>query len=378
MIAAARRTAPAVQGVSPARLPRAPEAIGAVDVTSACATGVLGVCRPVGAFRAIGLCVALLPPAAHAATFCDRPAEISATEQDRQLQLVAIARRELETGDAVAALVSRSGTDLSRFRINYSHSGLALKDSRDSPWSVRQLYYACDESKARLFDQGLAGFLLSAGNTAPTRLSIVTLPGLDGEGLARAALDNRRALALLSPRYSASAYAFSTRYQNCNQWVAEMMAFAWHVPGTDPSSATAPTNQAASTSASPPASATSSPSASISAPAAVPTREQAQRWLRSLGYDPTPVVVPSHLVMFAAQFVPLIHSDDHPVDDLYAMRLRVSTPTALETFARQRVPQARRIEFCAIDRRVVVRRGWEPLPADCAASDGDEILTMAE
>lgn len=284
---------------------------------------------------------------AQAATFCDRSSEISATEQDRQLQLVAIARRELEGGDAVAALVSRSGTDLSRFHINYSHSGLALKDSRNSPWSVRQLYYACDESRARLFDQGLAGFLLSAGNTAPTRLSIVTLPGIEGERLAQVALDNRRALALLSSRYSASAYAFATRYQNCNQWVAEMMGFAWHEAAQE---------------------------AGTGAP---PTREQAQHWLKSLGYDPAPVVVPSHLVMFAAQFVPLVHSDDHPIDDLYAMRLRVSTPAALEAFAHQRVPQARRIEFCAVDRRLVVRRGWSPLPADCSASEGDEVLTLA-
>ena len=298
---------------------------------------------------------------AQAATFCDRSSEISATEQDRQLQLVAIARRELEGGDAVAALVSRSGTDLSRFRINYSHSGLALKDSRNSPWSVRQLYYACDESKARLFDQGLAGFLLSAGNTAPTRLSIVTLPGIEGERLAQVALDNRRALALLSSRYSASAYAFATRYQNCNQWVAEMMGFAWHEAAQETGTESAPVQ-------------TTAPAAPT---AILPTREQAQDWLKSLSYDPAPVVVPSHLVMFAAQFVPLVHSDDHPIDDLYAMRLRVSTPAALEAFAHQRVPQARRIEFCAVDRRLVVRRGWSPLPADCSASDDDEVLTLA-
>lgn len=317
-----------------------------------------------------GLVGALGAPTAHAATFCDRSAEISATEQDRQLQLVAIARRELEASDAVAALVSRSGTDLSRFRINYSHSGLALKDSRNSPWSVRQLYYACDESKARLFDQGLAGFLLSAGNTAPTRLSVVTLPGVEGERLAQVALDNRRALALLSSRYSASAYAFSTRYQNCNQWVAEMMGFAWNGAPLAPAPAPAPVPVPA-----PPL--TSAPEAASASPS-IPTREQAQRSLQALGYDPAPVVVPSHLVMFAAQFVPLVHSDDHPIDDLYAMRLRVSTPTALEAFAHRQVPQARRVEFCAVGRRLVVRRGWEPLPADCSAAEGDDVITMAE
>ena len=283
-----------------------------------------------------------LTPGAQAATFCDRGGEVSATEQDRQLQVVAAARRVLERSEVSAALVSRSGTDLSRFQLLYSHSGLALKDSRNGPWSVRQLYYACDESRARLYDQGLAGFLLSAGKTAPIRLSIVTLPDAEGASLAAGALDNRLALALLSSRYSASAYAFATRYQNCNQWVAEMMGFAW-----------APRDGAA------------------------PTRAQAQRGLQALGYDPAPVVVPSHAVMFAAQFVPLVHSDDHPIDDLYAMRLKVSTPAALEDFAHRRVPRAQRIEFCAADRTIVVRRGWTPLPADCRPAEGDEVLPLS-
>lgn len=297
----------------------------------------------------LGLLAALalgltLVTSARAATFCDRGGEVPATEQDRQLQVVAVARRELVASGVDAALVSRSGTDLSRFQLQYSHSGLALKDSRNSPWSVRQLYYACDESRARLYDQGLAGFLLSAGKTAPIRLAIVTLPGEAGSRLAARALDNRLALALLSPRYSASAYAFATRYQNCNQWVAELMGFAWQPREDD---------------------------------ASTPDRAQAQRALRALGYDPTPVVVPSHAVMFAAQFVPLIHSDDHPLDDLYAMRLKVSTPAALEAFVQQRVPQAQRIELCATGGEIVVRRGWEPLPPDCRAAPGDEILPVA-
>lgn len=301
--------------------------------------------------------------AVQAATFCDRGGEVSATEQDRQLQVVAVARRALEASGASAALVSRSGTDLSRFQLQYSHSGIALKDSRSSPWSVRQLYYACDESQAKLYDQGLAGFLLSAGRTEPIRLSIVLLPEREGARLAASALDNRRALALLSPRYSASAYAFSTRYQNCNQWVAELMGFAW-APRDEHAAAAAPVQSVL-------------PVEGVPVEGDIPTRRQAQRWLKDLGYDPAPVVVPSHAVMFAAQFVPLIHSDDHPIDDLYAMRLRVSTPAALETFAHRLVPDAQRVEFCASGSTIIVRRGWTPLPADCRASGDDEVLPLA-
>ena len=45
--------------------------------------------------------------------------------------------------------------------------------------------------------------------------------------LERAARDNRQALSLLGATYSANAYPFSLQYQNCNQWVAEMLAAAW-------------------------------------------------------------------------------------------------------------------------------------------------------
>ena len=39
------------------------------------------------------------------------------------------------------------------------------------------------------------------------------------------------ALALLGREYSANAYPFSPRYQNCNQWVAELLATAWRPAG---------------------------------------------------------------------------------------------------------------------------------------------------
>jgi hypothetical protein len=45
--------------------------------------------------------------------------------------------------------------------------------------------------------------------------------------LQAAALDTPLALQLLGGSYSANAHAFSTRYQNCNQWVAELLAEAW-------------------------------------------------------------------------------------------------------------------------------------------------------
>ena len=69
--------------------------------------------------------------------FCDRAQPLTAAEQDRLLRFAAVLREELAgDGDSVA-LVSRSGLDLSRFGIRYSHASLAWR-SEEGAWSARQ------------------------------------------------------------------------------------------------------------------------------------------------------------------------------------------------------------------------------------------------
>ncbi|HEY9066503.1 MAG TPA: DUF2145 domain-containing protein [Burkholderiaceae bacterium] len=291
----------------------------------------------------IGICPAAQAAngAAASSRFCDRPAAISAGEQDRLLRFAAVVKQTLDRSERSVALIARSGMDLSRFGVRYSHAGISLKASPNGPWSVRQLYYACDESRPRLFDQGMAGFLIGTDDPSVGYASIVLLPEAEGEALARTSLDPRLALELLSADYSANAYAYSTRYQNCNQWVMELIASAWG--RLDPDR---------------------------------PAREEAQHWLQGQGYAPATVDVGSHALMFAAQFVPLVHLADHPTDDLYAMKLRISMPSAIEAFVRQRLPQAQRIELCHDAGHIVVRRGWQPLGPGCQAAPGDEVIAF--
>ena len=274
-------------------------------------------------------------------TFCERASEISAAEQDRVLRFAGVVKRELEQSGARVALVARAGTDLSRFGLLYSHAAVALKDNPAGPWAVRQLYYACDEARPRLFDQGMAGFALGADTPAAGHMSLVFLPEEDGALLERAALDKPLALSLLAGEYSANAYAFGTRYQNCNQWVAELLAGAWGRPDS-----------------------------------VVSPREQAQAWLRTQGYTAGPVRIPSHAMMFAGQFVPLLHVNDHPVEDIHKLALQVSVPESIEAFVHARTPAARRVELCNDSERIVVRRGWQPIGAQCRALPGDEVIAL--
>jgi hypothetical protein len=277
-------------------------------------------------------------------TFCERGKETGAADQDRVLRFAGAVKRELESSGQPVALISRAGLDLSRFGLLYSHSGLALKEA-GSAWTVRQLYYACEESRPRLFDQGVAGFALGADAPGQGHVSLVFLDEENGALLERAAEDKHLALALLAGKYSANAYAFGTRYQNCNQWVAEILASAWgRLDG---------------------------PLEADRAP-----RERAQDWLREQGYAAGPIKVPSHWMMFAGQFVPLVHVNDHPVDDIQALALRVSVPASIEDFVRRRVPQARRVELCHDRQHIVVHRGWEALGSGCTPGPGDEVIPL--
>lgn len=275
-------------------------------------------------------------------TFCERSTDISAAEQDRVLRFAGAVKDELNRSGSRVAVIARAGLDLSRFGLLYSHAGIALRDNPGGPWAVRQLYYACEESRPQLFDQGISGFALGADAPSRGHITLLFPPEEAAASLAHAALDKRLALSLLAGKYSANAYAFGTRYQNCNGWVAELIASAWGRLDTGEHA-----------------------------------REHAQQWLREQGYTAGPVRIPSHWLMFAGQFVPLVHLNDHPLEDAHALALHVSVPASIEAFMHKQAPQTRRVELCHANGRIVVRRGWEPLGASCDPGPDDEVIPMA-
>lgn len=274
--------------------------------------------------------------------FCDVPQNLGAADHDRLLRFAAVAKQELEGSGARAAIVARSGLALERFGVRYSHAGLSLKASANGAWSVRQLYFSCDERRPRIYDQGMAGFVFGSADAQLGYLSIITLPADDEARLEAAALDRELALALLGPDYSANAYAFGLVYQNCNQWLAELIAAAWAPLARD----------------------------------GPPLRAEAQRWLAEHGYTPTPIELGSRWLMAAVGFVPWLRVDDHPEEDLQALRFRISLPASIEAFVRDRVPGAQRIELCHDERQVVIRRGWQPLAEGCRPEAGDRVVAF--
>jgi hypothetical protein len=300
----------------------------------------------VAALALAGAACLAFSASAHAGLFnlCDRQAKVSAAQQDTLYRFADIIKKELGQSGHSVALVARSGLDLSRFGLRYSHAGIALAHSDNAPWSVRQLYYACDEGKPRVYDQGISGFLLGTDNPSIGYLSVLLLPDDKAQMLAHAALDKHQALQVLGSQYSANAYAFSVRYQNCNQWVMELLATAWSdVHAVDDARG---------------------------------ERAAAQDWLALRAYEPTTIDVGSRWLMWAAAVIPFVHTDDHPQQDLGDKRFRISMPASIEAFVQREVPKAQRIEFCHIDKHVVIHRGWSMMADGCQAGEGDSVIEL--
>ena len=303
--------------------------------------------------RACGAALAALlmlaSAAAQAISFevCDRPKEPTADQRDVMLRFGAIVRDELAASNQQVALIARSGLDLRRLDVRYSHEAVVLKDNDGKPWSVRELYYSCVDHQPRIFDEGMAGFLMGTDDPETSYISVVFLPPDRAGALRTTAVDRHHALGVLGASYSANAYPFSTRHQNCNQWVMELLADAWGAGESDDNSGTD-----------------------------ADARTRAQAWMRAQGYLPTVFTVSAHPMTWLADIVPWLANDDHPPEEIAHNRYNVSMPAAIEVFVQARAPGARRVEICHAGRRVVLHRGWDDIAEGCVAAVGDQTFEL--
>jgi len=287
---------------------------------------------------------------------CEAPADRTAAQQDRLLRMSALVRERLDAQASGVAIVARSGLNLSWWGQRYSHAGLSLQANPSGPWFVRQLYYDCAAREPRIFDEGLAGFVSGMANPDRGHLLVLILPARPvTERLERLALHGPTALGLLGTRYTANAHAFSTWSQNCNQWLAELLAFALQ-PATEPPLASRPRDL--------------SPEQDPS------LRAKAQALLRAQGYEPTRFALGNPLITWFAGQIPWLSLEDHPPEDLQRNLLRVSMPESIAAHVMAHVPGVRRIEACFTTAQIVVRQDGAALDEACTAQPGDQVVTL--
>lgn len=241
--------------------------------------------RPSAALLLVAACSAA---PAHAGRTCEaKPPTAQAIVRGMALAeqtATALDAEHARSGTQVVAL-ARAGQDLSKYHLRYSHMGWAYRTA-EGHWHVAHKLNACGTAEGHLYRQGLGQFFLDD----PWRYEAVyAVPTRDTQHRLLAVLQDRpRTQALQHQPYSLVSYAWGTRYQQSNQWALETLALALQ-------------------------------------PATVQSREQAQAWLRSAGYAPTPLSLGPLTRLGGRVGSAHIAFDDHPNASRFAGRIETVT-----------------------------------------------------
>ncbi|MEO3689934.1 DUF2145 domain-containing protein [Roseateles paludis] len=250
--------------------------------------------------------------AAHAGQTCeDQP--LTTRQVELGLTLAQQTAEQLDASGAQVVLLARAGQDLSAYRLQWSHFGIAyrvppgpgcaqpapqggqatrerpfvcLSDEATGAWRVLHKLNDCGTADAAIYRQGLGDFFLDRPHRYEAAY-VVPEPALQQQLLAALAQPTT-AVALHEPHYSMVAYAWGQTYQQSNQWALETLALA-------------------------------------AAPQPVPDRRAAQAWLRAQGYHPTDLRINTAKRLGARLTRANIAFDDHPTARRFAGHIETVT-----------------------------------------------------
>ncbi len=180
----------------------------------------------------LGLSLQWLPTtSAFAGRTCEKTSLTVAQLQD-SLELAHKTQQQLEAQFAKkgteVVILARAGQDLSRYRLRYSHLGIAYRipaqGSSRASWRVVHKLNECGSAVASLYKHGLAEFFLD-GLFAYEAAWVSLEPSLQKQLIAAIQL-NKPLMQLHEPNYNMLSYPWSMRYQQSNQWVLELIAYA--------------------------------------------------------------------------------------------------------------------------------------------------------
>ena len=129
----------------------------------------------------------------------------------------------LESTEAEVAIVGRVGSDQAKRGLRYTHAGFAWRDHPQGRWHFVHLLNACDSDRSDIYDDGPVNFFLERPFSYDS-LVVLPTPSLQRKLAELLATDAPRRLH--TAHYSAIANPFSTRFQNSNQWLLELIAVA--------------------------------------------------------------------------------------------------------------------------------------------------------
>lgn len=178
--------------------------------------------RAGAAVAGLAAMVALSAGTARAGSQCTERA-LKAEEFAKASAMAVKLRRALDESGAKVALVGRVGSDISAHGLRYTHVGFVQRDHPKGRWMFVHLLNECGSNRSGIYDEGLINFFL---DDLFAYDAVVAIPTADLQDRLDAALSGPTVARIHSPNYSMIAYPFSTKYQNSNQWVLELLAAA--------------------------------------------------------------------------------------------------------------------------------------------------------
>ncbi|NRR30130.1 DUF2145 domain-containing protein [Oxalobacteraceae bacterium] len=253
--------------------------------------------RPLPHLAAALLALAAYTPLAYAGQSCEELPLTSKSFSDAMATGLAV-QEALNASGRDVAIVGRQGQDLSKYGLKYSHVGLAYRPAAGQPWRIYELLNQCGTARSELWVDGLANFFMDD----PYSLDAVLI--VPPEKVAAKLGDALHQPAFLrgfhEAKYNMVAYPFSTKYQNSNQWVLEILA------------------------------------AAEASDIRIRNREQAQAWLKMAGYVPTEMHI-GPLTRLGGRMVKAnVAFDDHPSALRFSDRINAVTVDSIMAFVRQR------------------------------------------
>lgn len=189
--------------------------------------------------------------------------------------LAELTYRILDQLDEDLVLIARTGQNLERFGLTYSHLGFAVRNHLASGWSIVHLLTAEDFADSRLYEEGIVNFF----SDRPHRFEagILTLPPEVRDATLRTL--RRHGTQLHNSRYSLTSYPWQTKTQNSNQWILEILACA--IAGPEISEV---------------------------------NRQAAQEWLKAAGYRPSQLPIPLYTQWAGPLLRDTISFQDQPAE----------------------------------------------------------------
>lgn len=238
----------------------------------------------------------------------------------RSARLSAQVLEALEQRQLSFALIARVGVDLSEFGLRYSHVGVAWRDHPKGRWFTFHLLNRCGTGQSELLEQSLEDFF---NVQLHSYQALVVAPTFPVQVKMQRAFFSPLARQLHEPEYNMIAHPFSTKYQNSNQWVLEVMSTALAPVGV------------------------------------IESRQAAQDWLREKGYKPGIIPISLPRRAGARLFSPHVRFTDHTSEEFSAGRYSVVSVDSVLAFLRAQNPGLGEVE-------VTVN---EPVAAPVAAAD---------